>query len=272
MSNSKKEEDISSYCYHNYTVEKEPFSFSERWRVKKDGISIGSIEKEPISMRETWRIKDFTEKTVGSIEKEFVSIGNEYAIKNPYGRRIGKMEETLGSWRIQVNDGEKLEFNENFPLTQWRIEGGRNQVSIEKEPLSSSYRVKSEGLCDRNRSLLEQQLPVMGAIPILDEERENRRKKLYYDEEDDEPIYKRRNYFNSPSNDIQSSWRLPSPEDTMKNLIKIPDPLEDINNKMKNLIKIPDPLEDINKRYNLDSSSMFNPSWNRDRLIGNFDR
>jgi len=240
----------SSYCYQKYTVEKEPFSYTERWKVKKNGVSVGSIEKDPISITETWKIKDITGKTVGSMEKEAVSVGNEYAIKNPYGMRIGKMEEILGDWQIKLNCGEKMNFNENLPLNQWKIEGGRTRVKIEQEPLGSSYKVKSEGVCDRNRSLVEQQLPAIGSVPILDKSNENSRKKLV---SDDEPIYKPRNYLNPSLNTIQNNHELPSFEERIKNLTKIPDPLENLN------------------KYNYNSPNLFEPSWKRDRAIGSFD-
>ena len=250
--NSQGEDNISSsssYCYQRYTVEKEPFSFTERWRVKKDGVSVGSIEKEPFSITDTWKIKDSTGKTVGSMEKEAVSIGNEYAIKNPYGIRIGKMEEMLGDWQINLNCGEKLNFNE-LPLNQWEIKGKSTRVKIEQEPLGSSYKVKSEGMCDRNRSLLEQQLPAIGSVPILDKSNENRKEKPEWN---DEPIYKPRNYLNPSLNTIQNNWKLPSFEERNKNLTKIPDPFENLN------------------KYNSNSPNLFEPSWKRDRSIGSFD-
>lgn len=251
--NSQGKDNISSsssYCYQKYTVEKEPFSYTERWIVKKNGVSVGSIEKDPISITETWEIKDLTGKTVGSMEKETVSVGNEYAIKNPYGMRIGKMEEILGDWQIKLNCGEKMNFND-LPLNQWEIKGKNTRVKIEQEPFGSSYKVKSEGICDRNRSLLEQQLPAIGSVPILDKDNENRRKKLV---SDDEPIYKPRNYLNPSLNTIQNNHELPSFEERIKNLTKIPDPLENLN------------------KYNYNSPNLYEPSWKRDRSIGNFDR
>lgn len=232
-------------CYHTYTVEKEPISLWESWRVKKDGIPVGRIEKEPIALWETYRIKDSTGMKIGTVEKDLISFGNEYTIKDSYGMRIGRMKKVFDGFQIRLDPGKKLEFNEDFTAGQCGKREDRIGGNIEWKLFDFPYKVKLFGEDNKGESLLEDQLPVVGPKSMLNNQQKRKRKNLL--DETNSGILGSSNYLNSPSMRMQTQWQLPSVDDMTKDMTRIPDPMEDMNTS----------------GYGF--KNMYVPSWKRDR-------
>lgn len=236
-------------CYHHYTLDKEPLSFWESWRIKKDGIPVGKIEKEPIALWETYQIKDSMGMKIGTVEKDFISFGNGYTIKDSYGMRIGRMEKVFDGWQIWLDPGKKLEFNEDFTEGQCGMREDKIKGNIKPKPFDFSYKVKLFGEDNKGESLLKGQLPMVGPKPMLNNQQERKRKNLL--DETNSGLLGSSNYLNPPLMRTQTQWRLPSVDDMIKDMTRIPDPMEDMNTSVYGF------------------KNMYVPSWKRDREHNN---